>query len=285
MACYGRDLAEVLAGEPVTAATRDEFDITDAAACRAVVSASVGPDDVVINAAAWTDVDRAETQEAQAHEVNAVGAGNLAAACSTVDARLIHVSTDYVFDGQASHPYAEDAAVSPVNAYGRTKLAGERAVLQGLPERGYVIRTAWLYGAYGACFPRTLLRIAEERDIVEVVDDQKGAPTWSGALARQIAALGRAAPRAGIYHGTAGGVTTWYGFACALFDELGLDRRRLTPVSSDRFPRPAPRPSYSVLGQRRWATTPISPMTHWRAMLSAAAADLTRPMAQELRLN
>lgn len=270
----GRDLTHALDSESLTAATRDELDITNPVTCRDVVAASVGAGDVVINAAAWTDIDSAEMHQAQAYRVNATGVGNLVAACAAVGARLIHVSTDCVFAGRAEHPYAEDATPAPVNAYGRSKLAGEHAVLRGLPEHGYVVRTAWLYGAWGRCFPRTLLRLAEEREIIEVVDDQRGAPSWSGALARQIAALGRAAPRAGIYHGTAAGTTTWYGFACALFDERGLDRRRLRPVGSDRFPRPAPRPAYSVLGHRRWAATSIAALPHWRAMLSTAAADV-----------
>lgn len=283
----GRDLVEVLEGERVTAATRDELDITDAAACRDAVAWAVGPDDVVINAAAWTDVDGAERHEEAARRVNGLGVAHLAAACAAAGARLIHISTDYVFggpgfgragfggagpDGMADAPYAEDAAPAPANAYGRSKLAGERAVMDGLPERGYVVRTAWLYGARGQCFPRTLLRIAEERETVEVVDDQRGAPTWSRALAGQIVALGMAAPSPGVYHCTASGVTTWYGFAVALFDALGLDRRRLRPVASDRFPRPARRPSYSVLAQTRWEGTTLAPLAGWQLMLSRAVA-------------
>jgi dTDP-4-dehydrorhamnose reductase len=276
----GSDLVDALAGESVTAATRGQLDITDAAACREVVAAAVGPGDAVINAAAWTDVDGAETHELPARRVNAAGVGHLVRACEVVGARLIHVSTDHVFNGwvldeRADQPYAEGAAAAPVNAYGRGKLAGERAVLRGLPDHGYVVRTAWLYGAHGTCFPRTLLRIARERETIEVVDDQRGAPTWSRALAGQLVALGRAAPRPGIYHGTASGDTTWYGLAGALFDELGLDRRRLHPVATDRHPRPARRPSYSVLGQRRWAATVVPSLPDWREMLShAVAADV-----------
>ena len=273
----GSDLVAALAGEAVTAATREELDITDAAACREVVAAAVGPGDVVINAAAWTDVDGAETQELPSRRVNAAGAGHLARACEVVGARLIHVSTDQVFSGwildeRADRPYPEGAAASPANAYGRGKLAGERAVLRGLPDRGYVVRTAWLYGANGNCFPRTLLQIARERETIEVVDDQREAPTWSRALAHQLVALGRAAPSPGIYHGTASGDTTWYGLAGALFDELGLDRRRLQPVAGDRLKRPARRPSYSVLGQQRWAATAIAALPDWRLMLSQAVA-------------
>jgi len=290
----GGDLVEALAGEAVTATTREELDITDAAACRQRVSAAVGSDDIVINAAAWTDVDGAETQEAAAHRVNAAGVSHLVAACAAVGARLVHVSTDYVFGGgvsgggvlgdRADRPYPEHAPTAPVNAYGRGKLIGERSVLAGLPERGYVVRTAWMYGATGDCFPRTLLRLAGERDTVEVVDDQRGAPTWSRALAGQMVALGRAAPPPGIYHGTASGVTTWYGFAGALFDEFGLDRRRLRPVGSDRFPRPARRPSYSVLGHGRWAATTVPALADWQAMLSqATSADVFASPAQHGR--
>jgi dTDP-4-dehydrorhamnose reductase len=149
------------------------------------------------------------------------------------------VSTDYVFAGDAGEPYPEDAPTAPVNAYGRGKLAGERAVLDLLPATGYVVRTAWLYGAHGPNFVRTMLRLAGERDHVDVVADQYGQPTWSAALARRLVELGEAvgAP-AGVYHGTASGQTTWYGLARAVFEEAGLDPDRVRPTTSDRFTLP-----------------------------------------------
>ncbi len=263
----GRDLCAVLAaaGETeVVAATRADLDVADPAAVRAAVAGA----DVVLNAAAWTDVDGAESAEAAATAVNGHAVRSLAAAAGR---RLIHLSTDYVFDGAATTPYPEHTAPAPVNAYGRGKAIGEQAVLAA---GGYVVRTAWLYGAHGPNFVRTMLRLAAERDTVDVVDDQQGPPTWSYALARQVVALagaaaaGRAAP--GAYHGTAAGSTTWYGLARAVFTEAGLDPERVRPTTSDRFPRPARRPSYSVLGHERWSGTGVAPLPHWRAMLTEA---------------
>jgi dTDP-4-dehydrorhamnose reductase len=264
----GRDLCTALdaAGEAeVVAATRESLDITDT---DAVVDAVTGAD-VVVNAAAWTDVDGAEAQEAAATLVNAAEA--LAATCAGADARLIQVSTDYVFPGTATAPYPEDAPTAPVNAYGRSKLAGEVAALAA---GGYVVRTAWLYGVHGRNFVSTMLKLAAERDTVDVVADQQGQPTWSAALAGQLVALGRAAVAGeaapGIYHGTAGGQTSWYGLARAVFAEAGLDPARVRPTTTDKFPRPAPRPVYSVLGHDRWAGTGIAPLPDWRPMLTAA---------------
>jgi dTDP-4-dehydrorhamnose reductase len=263
----GRDLRIVLveAGETdVVAATRADLDVTDPAAVRdAVIGA-----DVVLNAAAWTDVDGAESAEEAATAVNGHAVRTLAAVAGK---RLIHLSTDYVFDGAATSPYPEDTAPAPANAYGRGKAIGEQAVLAA---GGSVVRTAWLYGAHGPNFVRTMLRLAAERDTVTVVDDQQGPPTWSYLLARQVVALagataaGRAKP--GAYHGTAAGSTTWYGLARAVFAEAGLDPERVHPTTSDRFPRPAVRPAYSVLGHDRWAGTGVAPLPQWRAMLTEA---------------
>ena len=273
----GADLVEVLAeaGEhQVTALRRQALDITDAAAVRAVVPGH----DVVINAAAWTDVDGAEAQEEAATAVNGYAVDTLARACADAGTRLVQVSTDYVLPGDGTSPYPEDAATAPVNAYGRGKLRGEQAVLGALPGTGYVVRTAWLYGAHGRNFVSTMLRLAAERDTVDVVDDQQGQPTWSYALAGQLVALGRAAhlgrAPAGIYHATSAGATTWYGLARAVFEEAGLDPGRVRPTTSDRFPRPAPRPAYSVLGHARWTAAGIPPLPDWRGMLASALPQL-----------
>jgi dTDP-4-dehydrorhamnose reductase len=269
----GRDLCAVLAeaGETdVVAAGRADLDVTDPDAVRAAVTGA----DVVLNAAAWTNVDGAETAEQAATAVNGHAVGTLAAVAGK---QLIHLSTDYVFDGTATTPYPEDAAQAPVNAYGRGKALGEQAVLAA---GGYVVRTAWLYGAHGPNFVRTVLRLAAERDTLDVVDDQWGPPTWSYALARQVVALagaaaaGRAAP--GAYHGTAAGSTTWFGLTRAVFAEAGLDPERVRPTTSDRFPRPARRPAYSVLGHDRWAGTGVAPLADWRPMLAEAMPVLLR---------
>jgi dTDP-4-dehydrorhamnose reductase len=269
----GSDVVALLRAEPgveadtVTALTRAELDITDAAA----VQAAVAGHDVVVNTAAWTDVDGAETHEAEATAVNGGGVANLASACAAGGARLIQLSTDYVFDGKGVEPYAEYAATDPINAYGRSKLVGEQAVLAVLPETGYVVRTAWLYGATGRNFVSTMLRLAGERETVEVVDDQVGQPTWTGALAGRLIALGRApeAP-AGIYHGTASGQGTWYDLARAVFEQAGLDPERVRPTTSDKFVRPAERPQYSVLGHARWVEAGLPEPADWREMLNAS---------------
>jgi len=268
----GRDLVSVLsaAGHDVTAARRADLDITDATA----VKAAAAGHDVVVNAAAWTDVDGAEADEAAATAVNGTGTRHIAAACAATGARLLHVSTDYVFPGDATAPYPEDAPTDPVNGYGRSKLAGEVAVRDLLPDTGYIVRTAWLYGAHGPNFVATMLRLAQSRDIVDVVDDQRGQPTWSFALAEQLVRLGLAAvdgtARAGAYHGTASGETTWFGLARAVFEEAGLDPERVRPTTSDKFVRPARRPAFSVLGHDRWAAAGLAPLPHWRTMLTSA---------------
>ncbi|MDH6578415.1 dTDP-4-dehydrorhamnose reductase [Kitasatospora sp. MAP5-34] len=263
----GRDLLTVLAGEQVTALDRAALDITDPAAVRAAVAGH----SVVVNCAAWTDVDGAETAEEAATAVNGTGVRHLAAACAETGARLLHVSTDYVLPGDAGHPYPEDAATGPVNAYGRSKLAGERAVAELLPEHGYIVRTAWLYGEHGGNFVATMLKLAAQRETLDVVDDQQGQPTWSYALAQRLVALGRApeAP-AGVYHGTASGRTTWYGLARAAYELSGLDPERIRPTNSAAFVRPAVRPAYSVLGHDRWATAGLPPLPDWRESLAEA---------------
>jgi dTDP-4-dehydrorhamnose reductase len=187
------------------------------------------------------------------------------------------VSTDYVFAGDATEPYPEDGPINPINAYGRSKLAGERAVLETLPETGYVVRTAWLYGRHGKNFVTTMLRLAQERETLDVVDDQLGQPTWSLDLARRIvelAELGEAGAPAGVYHGTNSGQTTWYGLAREIFAEAGLDAGRVRPTTSDRFVRPAKRPAYSVLGHDRWAAAGLPPLRHWKEALREALPGL-----------
>ncbi|MDF3293387.1 dTDP-4-dehydrorhamnose reductase [Streptomyces silvisoli] len=272
----GRDLCSVLAhsGENVTALTRADLDITD----RDAVFKAVRGHDVVVNCAAWTDVDGAEAAEAAATAVNGTGVRHLATACAGAGSRLLHVSTDYVLPGDATEPYAESAPTGPVNAYGRSKLAGERAVAELLPEHGYTVRTAWLYGEHGPNFVATMLRLAAQRDTVEVVNDQYGQPTWSYALARRLAALGRSAHAgcapAGVYHGTASGSTTWFGLARAVYALSGLDPDRIRPTTSSAFPSPARRPTYSVLHHARWTTVGLTALDDWHQTLPQA---LRRP--------
>ncbi|WP_317229169.1 dTDP-4-dehydrorhamnose reductase [Clavibacter sp. MX14-G9D] len=264
----GQDLLPALAGHDVTAPTRSELDIADEAAVRAAVAGH----DVVVNLAAYTAVDAAEEHEEEARAVNATGAGVLARAAAREGARIVHVSTDYVFDGSADAPYPEDAPHAPVSAYGRTKAEGERLVLAGHPAGASVVRTAWLYGAGGPSFPSTMLRLAGTHETVSVVDDQRGQPTWTVDLAARLVELVEAGAPAGVFHGTSSGVATWYDLARAVFAEAGLDPERVRPTDSASFVRPAPRPAYSVLGHDGWARVGLAPLRDWREALSDAAA-------------
>lgn len=264
----GRDLQEALVGHEVTALGRADLDVTDPEA----VDAAVSEHDAVVNCAAYTKVDDAEAHEAEAYAVNATGPANLAAACARRGARLVTISTDYVFDGTATSPYEEDRPRDPLNAYGRTKAAGEELALQRHPGGTYVVRTAWLYGAHGPNFARTMLQLAASRDTWSVVDDQVGQPTWTADLAAQIVRLLESEAPAGVYHGTNSGEATWYEFARAVLEEAGLDPERIQPTDSSAFVRPAPRPAYSVLAHGGWARAGLAPMRPWREALRAAAA-------------
>lgn len=262
----GRDLQQALVGRDVTALTRAELDIADIDAARDAVAGH----DVIINAAAYTRVDDAESNEQEAHRVNALGAESLANAAKSAGAVLVQVSTDYVFDGSATSPYSEDAPLAPVSAYGRTKAAGETLARAAHPEGTIIVRTAWLYGEHGPNFASTMLALAAQRETLSVVDDQRGQPTWSRDLASRIVELIDSGARRGIVHGTASGETTWYGFARAVFEEAGLDPERVRPTDSSSFVRPAPRPAYSVLGHDGWARFGLEPMRHWRVALADA---------------
>jgi dTDP-4-dehydrorhamnose reductase len=264
----GRDLQDALSGRDVTALSRTQLDITNADA----VLAAVAGHDIVINAAAYTKVDDAESHEDEAFAINATGAANLARAAAKHGAILVQLSTDYVFDGTATEPYPEDAPRNPVSAYGRTKAEGERLALQLNPERTIIIRTAYLYGQHGPNFAKTMLRLADSHDTVSVVTDQVGQPTWTLDLAKQIIALLDSGVTSGIFNGTASGEASWYDFARAIFSASGLDPDRVRPTDSSHFVRPAPRPAYSVLGHDSWLQAGLSPLRNWRTALEDAAA-------------
>jgi len=247
----GRDVcaAAAGAGHEVVALARADLDIVDADAVRAAVDAA--RPDAIVNCAAWTDVDGAEADEAAATAVNGPGAGNVAA-CGVY---TVHVSSDYVFDGTASEPYVEDAPTNPMSAYGRSKLAGERAVAAAGREHA-IVRSSWLFGVHGRNFVATMLRLAGERDELAVVDDQVGCPTFTGHLAP---ALVEVAERrlAGVLHVAGGGSCSWYDLAAATFEREGVDVR-VRRSSTAELGRPAPRPAYSVLGRTR-PDTPVLP--------------------------
>ncbi len=272
----GSDLCRVLAAagvdpEQVLALGSNALDITSSASVQAAFGGF--EPQIVVNAAAYTAVDQAETDEDRAFAVNAAGPALLAAAAARTGARLLHVSTDYVFAGEADQPYPEQAAPDPRSAYGRTKLAGELAVRELAPEHGYVVRTAWVYGATGSNFVKTMARLERSRETVEVVDDQRGSPTWSADLARGLVELGASSALPGIYHCTGSSETTWYGLARAVFEELGADPERVLPTTSDKYPRPAPRPAYSVLSDQAWRAAGLTAMPHWRPALRQAFSE------------
>lgn len=260
----GQDLADVCVGasHEAIALSRAELDITDADAVAASVR-EAGPE-LVVNCAAFTNVDAAESEEALAQTVNGAGAGNVAAAAQAAGAWSVHVSSDYVFDGFKREPYIESDPTAPLSAYGRSKLAGEQAVAEAAPGRHTIVRSSWLFGTRGPCFPATIIRAARERDELSVVDDQVGCPTYTGHLARALLSIGETRP-AGIVHVAGGGRCSWFDFAREIVDAAGL-QCEVKPCTTAEMPRPATRPAYSVLRSER-GDAPRLP--EWREGLAA----------------
>ncbi len=257
-------------GADVIALDRDALDITLHA--HAVAALATHAPDVVINTASFTHVDRAETERARAGAVNAVGAANIARACSDRGMPLIHLSTDYVFDGSAARPYREDDPIAPLGAYAATKAEGERLVLAA---GGTVVRTAWLFGQGGPSFVHAIARRAIEDSVLHVVDDQHGNPTWVDDLADALLDLAATFPRAELLHVCGDEPTTRHGFARAIVDELRRHRavacERIEPISTSALPTSAPRPMYSVLDTSR-ARSHGLPIRSWRDGLRAMLA-------------
>jgi len=267
-------------GRDVLALTSSQWDITDPQAAGQIVQTG----DVVINCAAYTNVDGAEGDEERAYAVNAAGPEHIARACARVGAQLIHISTDYVFSGDfggsAPRPYEPDDATAPLSVYGQAKLSGEQAVLAALPE-AVVVRTAWVYtGGKGKDFVATMRKLAAGDRIVEVVDDQIGSPTYVGDL---VAALLEVAdgqvkrPPNGILHAANQGAVTRFGQARAVFEGVGADPERVVPVSTAHNPRPATRPPYSALSGRQSEQAGLSPLRPWQDALAAALRATARP--------
>ncbi|GIL00639.1 MAG: putative dTDP-4-dehydrorhamnose reductase [Alphaproteobacteria bacterium] len=286
-------LARALAAAPadpdwrVVTLGRPELDITDRASIAAALAAH--RPDVVVNAAAWTAVDRAEAEYAAALAVNRDGAGHLAEAAAGAGVPVIHVSTDYVFSGEGNRPWRESDATAPVNAYGRSKLAGE-ATVAGANRRHVILRTAWLHSPWGANFVTTMLRLARERDELRVVADQTGTPTYAPDLAAAVLAIaarvvtaGVEAGHWGVVHLTNGGSTSWYGFAEEVFRRAGpvIGRvPRLTAIASADYPSPARRPRFSVLDNERAAKVFGVGLRDWRDGVGDCVTALLRPRGE-----
>jgi dTDP-4-dehydrorhamnose reductase len=234
-------------GHDVCAATRADLDITDADALRRALAAERPR--AVVNCAAYTDVDGAEAERLAAFAINGKGAGNVAAAAAEIGATIVHVSTDYVFDGAKREPWLESDAVAPLGAYGASKLAGERAVAAANPAHA-IVRTAWRFGAGGKNFVDTMLALGAEREEVSVVTDQVGCPTWTGHLAAALVELAERPGETGIHHIAGAGSCSWNELAIEVLHRAAIDCRVL-PTTTAAFPRPAPRPAYSVLGTER----------------------------------
>jgi dTDP-4-dehydrorhamnose reductase len=269
----GAELATLLAPHGrVVATTHADLDLADADAI--VAAMRRWQPSLVLNAAAYTAVDAAEKETALADAVNGVAPGILAEEAKRVGAPLIHYSTDYVFDGRATAPYDEDAPVHPLSAYGRSKLAGERAVAATGAD-ALVLRTSWVYSRRGRNFLTTMQRLARERPELRVVDDQTGAPNWARELARataRIVANGRhwIAERRGLYHLTARGTTTWYGFARAILADV--PGTRIVPITTAEYPTPATRPRWSVLDPARFERTFGFALPDWHSSLAECLA-------------
>lgn len=259
----GSDLREVLKNHELIVTGSKDLDITNEE--NVIDFIDENSPEVVINAAAYTAVDDCETNYDEAYAVNAIGPKNLAIACKKQDVPLVHISTDYVFDGSKTTPLLENDALGPQSAYGKTKLEGEKFI-QEYTDKYFILRTAWLYGIHGNNFVQTMLSLAENHDEITVVDDQIGSPTYSLDLAVSIANLLNS-DKYGIYHLTNEGECSWYEFSKRIFELSDVDVKVL-PVTTEEFPRPAPRPHYSVLSNQKWIKAGFPPMRKYEEALS-----------------
>ena len=257
-----------------------DLNITQGPIVREVI-ANLSPK-VIINCAAWTDVDGAESDELSASRVNSVGAENIALGAKECDAKLIHISTDYVFSGESQSPWQIEDVINPQSAYGRSKAEGESRILVEYPQNSSIVRTAWLYSPWGKNFAKTMTKLAIKGEgETRVVNDQVGQPTSAIDLAKQLVVLGLSNSPAGIFHGTNSGQATWFDFAQEIFKLTGADVGRVMPVSSTEYTRPAKRPSYSVLSHDAWANTSVKPLRDWRIALAEAMPSIISSVRAE----
>lgn len=280
----GRCMAELLVDKNIAnvAMGHHQLDITDAVAVETLFE-DLKPT-IVLNAAAWTAVDDAEEHEAAALRVNAHGPANLALSSSSIGARLIHISTDYVFNGQANTPYTVNSPTEPMNAYGRTKLAGEKAVLESGDRNNCVVRTAWLYSEHGKNFAKTMAGRALRREPARVVNDQLGQPTSAHDVAQLIWSISQLEKMPSIAHGTNAGQATWFQFAQEIYSELGADPALVSPVDTSAFPTVAKRPAYSVLNHADFASWGLRPLQSWKNGLTDSIKRIRSEIQREASL-
>lgn len=256
----GHDLIDVLDGKhELIKTTSKSLDITDEDKVKEYI-VNENPD-IVINSAAYTDVDGCETNEEMAYKVNGEGVKNLALACKVVDCPLVHISTDYVFNGENSKPWMEDDEVGPISIYGKSKLQGEEAI-ESILDKFFIIRTSWLYGINGGNFPKTMLELAKTHDTLTVVTDEIGTPTYTLDLAQAIAELIET-EYYGIYHITNSDYCSWFDFAKYIFEVKNIDVN-VVPVTAEEFARPASRPHYSVLNNSNWVNNGFKPLRNYK---------------------
>ena len=258
----GSDLREVLKDNELIITGSKDLDITKENNVLQFIEDK--KPEIVINAAAYTNVDNCETDYDNAYLVNAIGPKNLAVACNKLNIPLIHVSTDYVFDGSKTTPLSEEDKLGPKTAYGKTKLEGEKFVQENT-KKYFILRTAWLFGLNGKNFVKTMINLSKKNNVLKVVNDQKGCPTYCYDLAMAIKQLLNS-DKYGIYHLTNKGELSWYDFAKKIF-ELSNITINVKPVSTEEFPRPAPRPHYSVLSNQKWINAGFSPMRNYEDAL------------------
>lgn len=264
---------------PFRAVGRDALDICNRDECIRIIK-EIQPQ-VVVNCAAWTAVDLAEDNEEQAFNINCTGSRNVAIACREVNAALVHISTDYVFSGVSDIPYETDSSTAPTSVYGRSKLCGELAVSEELPERSYIFRTAWLYSQFRGNFVKTMVRKALTHSPVRVVSDQLGQPTVATDLAQHIVDVVESNAPYGIFHGTNSGQASWYELTKEIYTLLKVDTSLVTPVPTSEYPTRAVRPQYSVLSHSRTSNLELQEMTDWKMALLNALPTIKQQILKE----
>lgn len=277
-----RSLVDLLdkEGVPYIAWSHKDLDVADDSSISVIKEMSP---DLLINCAAWTNVDVAEEFPEKATRVNQVGPRNMARAAKELKIPLIHISTDYVFSGKSRHPWSTDSKTEPMSSYGLSKLLGEKEITKSLDVNFYILRTAWLYGPYGKNFSKTILKKAiTSKEPINVVDDQIGQPTSTRSLAQQIFKVAKSRVPSGIYHATNTGQASWWDFACEIFALAGEDVERVRPLTSEDFPSKVKRPKYSVLDQSAWSKVGMETMPEWRRALKEVFPEIRRAVEREL---